>query len=113
MEIKALTRQLHRGTAAQRLQMVEQFKRSGLTRIEFSRRHGIPLATLSWWLARAKRTANLPAPVVFNEVMFAPAAATPGNAWAVEVIAPSGLTVRCREPLCVRDLARLLRDTRC
>ncbi len=93
--------------------MVEQFKRSGLTRIEFSRRHGIPVATLSWWLARAKRAANLPVPVVFNEVMLAPPAAVPGNTWAMEVIAPSGLTVRCREPLCIQELARLLRATRC
>ena len=88
--------------------MVEQFRRSGLTRAAFSRQYGIPLATLSWWLAKTKRASNLPAPVVFSEVRLAPPAVTPSNAWAMEVVAPSGLTIRCREALAVRDLARLL-----
>jgi len=113
MEIKALTRQQHRGTAAQRMRMVEQFRRSGLTRAAFSRQHGIPLATLSWWLAKKNRASNQPMPVVFSEVMLAPPAATLSNAWAMEVVSPSGMTVRCREALPVRDLTRLLRDIRC
>jgi transposase-like protein len=113
MEIKGLTRQQHHATAAERLQMVEQFRRSGLTRAAFSRQHGIPLATLNWWLAKTKRASNLPVPVVLSEVRLASPAATPNLAWAMEVISPSGLTVRCREALPVRDLARLLRGTRC
>lgn len=113
MEIKGVTRRHHRATAAQRLQMVEQFRRSGLSRAAFSRQHGIPLATLSWWLAKTKRASNLPVPVVFSEVMLAPPAAMPIHAWAMEVVAPSGLMVRCREALPVQDLARLLRETRC
>jgi hypothetical protein len=113
MEIKKITKRQHHATAAQRLQMVEQFRRSGLTRAAFSRQHGIPLATLNWWLAKTKRAFNLPAPVVFSEIMLGPPAATAINAWAMEVVAPSGLTVRCREPLPVRDLARLLRGPRC
>ena len=113
MEIKSITRQQHRAPATQRLQMVEQFRRSGLTRAAFSRQYGIPLATLNWWLTKTKGSSNLPVPVVFSEVMLAPQAVTPGNAWAMEVVAPSGLTVRCREALPVRDLARLLRGPRC
>lgn len=108
MEIKAITRQ-HRATADQRMRMVEQFRRSGLSRAAFSRQYGIPLATLSWWLAKAKRASNLPVPVVFREVRLEPAATKPSNPWAMEVVGPSGLTVRCRETLAVHDLARLLR----
>ena len=113
MENKAITRRQYRATADQRLQMVEQFRRSGLTRAAFSRQYGIPLATLNWWLTKAKRASDLAVPVVFSEVVLAPPSETPNNAWAMEIVSPSGLTVRCREALPVRDLARLLRDTRC
>ena len=108
MEIKAITRQ-QRATADERLWMVEQFRRSGLTRAAFSQQYGIPKATLNWWLAKAKRTSNLPVPVVFKEVRLEPSAIEPINPWAMEVAGPSGVTVRCREKLAVRDLARLLR----
>jgi hypothetical protein len=54
MEIKAITRQ-HRATADQRMRMVEQFRRSGLTRAAFSQQYGIPLATLNWWLAKVDK----------------------------------------------------------
>jgi hypothetical protein len=113
MENKTIIRQQHRATADQRLQMVEQFRRSGLTRAAFSQQNRIPLATLNWWLTKAKRASALPVPVVFSEVVLAPPAETPNNEWAIEIVSPSGLTVRCREELPVRDLARLLRDTRC
>ena len=91
--------------------MVEQFRRSGLTRATFSKQYGIPLATLSWWLAKTKRASNLPVPVpvVFREVRLEAPATEPINPWAMEVVAPSGLTVRFRETLVVHDLARLLR----
>jgi hypothetical protein len=111
METKAITRQ-HRATAGQRMRMVEQFRRSGLTRAAFSKQYGVPLATLSWWLTKAKRASSLPMPVVFSEVkLTAPAVST--NAWAMEVVAPSGLTIRCREALAVHDLAHLIRGARC
>lgn len=108
MENKAITRQ-YRATADQRMQMVEQFRRSGLTRAAFSKQYGIPLATLSWWLTKTKRASNLPVPVIFREVRLEPPAIEPINPWAMELIGPSGLTIRCREALAVRDLARLLR----
>ena len=113
MEIKAITRRQYRASADQRLQMVEQFRRSGLTRAAFSQQYRIPLATLNWWLTKAKRASALPVPVVFSEVVLAPPTETPNNAWAIEIVSPSGLTVRCREAFTVRDMARLLRDTRC
>lgn len=113
MENKLITRQQHRLPSDQRLQMIEQFRRSGLTRAAFSRRNGIPLTTLNWWLAKRSQVSNLPAPVVFNEVRPAPTETLPGNSWAMEIVAPSGLTIRCREELTVRDLARLIRGGRC
>ena len=113
MERKRSSRRQRRATPAERLHMVEQFRRSGLTRRAFSRQHGVPLATLDWWLARTKPVSNLPAPVVFSEVSLAATSAAPAIAWAIELVAPSGLTVRCREAIPARDLARLLRDGRC
>jgi hypothetical protein len=62
MENKTITRQ-YRATADQRMRMVEQFRRSGLTRAAFSKQYGVPLATLSWWLKKAKRASSLPVPV--------------------------------------------------
>ena len=92
--------------------MVEQFRRSGLTRAAFSKQYGVPLATLSWWLKKAKRASSLPVPVVFSEVnLTAPEVST--NAWAMEVVAPSGLTIRCREPLAIHDLAHLISSAQC
>ena len=113
MGIKKRTRQQNYATKAERLQMVEQFLRSGLTRVAFSRQYGIPLTTLNWWLTKAKQASKLPAPVVFSEVMLpaAPAAAT--STWAMEIVRDDGLIIRCRETLCANDLVRLLRGPRC
>ena len=113
MEIKRITRQRHPVSPAQRLEMVEQFRRSGLTRAAFSRQSGISVGTLNWWLGKTKGVSKLPAPVVFREFQLTPPPATPSNAWAMEVVVPSGLTVRCREPLSAHLLVRLLRGTGC
>ena len=113
MEIKKATRRHNYVTAAERLQMVEQFRRSGLTRVAFSRQYGIPQATLSWWLKKAKSAANLPAPVVFSEVLLPPAPAAASVPWAMEFVRPDGLIVRCRDAFCLNDLVRLLRGPRC
>jgi len=79
MEIKKSPKPLQPVASAERLQMVEQFRRSGLTRKAFSTQYGIPLATLSWWLAKTKHSSNLPVPVVFREVRLAPPATEPTN----------------------------------
>ena len=100
--------------------MIEQFRRSGLTRAAFSQQYGIPLATLNWWLARTRpagrsgvRTGSeLPVPVVFSEVSVPPLEAATTPAWAMELTS-AGLTVRLREALSVRDLFRLLRGSQC
>jgi hypothetical protein len=95
------------------MQMVEQFRHSGLTRAAFSRQYGVPLPTLGYWLTRAKRASNLPVPMTFSEIRLAAPEASPRNGWAMEIVAPSGLTIRCREELTVHDLARLIRGGRC
>jgi hypothetical protein len=113
MEIKALTRQQYRATAEQRLQMVEQFRQSDLTRKAFSQQYGVPLATLSWWLKKTKAISNLPVPVLFSEVKLETREKPPETAWGTEILSPSGLTIRCREQIAVRDLAKLIRGGRC
>lgn len=113
MEIKKASRRHKRATTAERLQMVEQFRRSGLTRAAFSRQHDIPIATLNWWLAKTKQPSNLPVPVLFSEVMFPPPPTATINTWAMEFIRPDGLVIRCREAFPANDLVRLLRGPRC
>jgi transposase-like protein len=113
MELERITEQKRRATAAQRMQMVEQFRRSGLTRAAFSRENGISEATLGWWLAKVKRDCILPAPVAFTEIRVDPPVAAHANARAMELISSDGLLIRCRDPLPTRDVARLLRGKRC
>ncbi len=113
MEIKAISRRQYRASAEHRLQMVEQFRRSGLTRAAFSKQYGVPLSTLNWWLTKTKRVSSLPVPVVFSEVQLTAPEVSTTNAWAMEVVAPSGLTIRCREELTIHDLKRLIRGARC
>ncbi len=114
MEKLKTTRQLDRATAAQRMQMVEQFKRSGLTRRAFSRQHGVPISTLNWWLTKTRRASKLPVPMMFSEVRVAPLPVSSAVApWAMELVSRDGLTVRCREALSLQELDELLRGSRC
>jgi len=51
---------------------------------------------------------------LFQEVTLSPPllqAAPP--VWAVEVVGPDGMTVRCRDSLSIEDLMRLLRGRVC
>jgi hypothetical protein len=43
-----------------------------------------------------KRAFNLPVPVVFSEVKLAPAETVHLNIWAIEIVAPAGMTIHCR-----------------
>ncbi|MBN1570687.1 MAG: hypothetical protein JXA73_22785 [Acidobacteria bacterium] len=112
MESKAIIRRQYRASADQRMQMVEQFRCSGLSRKAFSLHYGVPRTTLNWWLRKVKRSSTAPATMTFREVKVIPAADSPGK-WAMEVESPSGVKVRCREELPVRILERLLRGPRC
>jgi hypothetical protein len=93
--------------------MIQQFGRSGLTGAAFSRRYGIPLSTLKWWLKKERRASKLPTPMIFQELRPQLPEKPPGNAWAMEISAPSGWTIRCREAMSAEDLARLMRRGRC
>lgn len=95
-------------TRAQRGEIIEQFHRSGLTRIAFAHSQGIPISTLSKWLSAARHASKKTPPVLFREVRL-PALPSSASQWAMEVVSPEGVTVRCREPLPVADVAWLLR----
>jgi hypothetical protein len=49
----------------------------------------------------------------FREIRLSLPRSGPVAAWAVEIVSSTGLTVRCREPIAVEDLARLLRGSSC
>jgi hypothetical protein len=106
---------LQPSVSAERLQMVEQFRRSGLTRKAFARQYRVPLATLSWWLSKTKHLPSSPTspdPITFHEIKVIPRADLP-ETWAMEVESASGITVRCREALSAETLERLLRGPSC
>ena len=96
-----------RSTAAERAQMLDDFHRSGLTRLAFSRTHNVALSTLSKWLTNAKRKS--PTPVLFREMRVSQVPSVTPMPWAVEIISPDGLMIRCRETLPLQDLSWLLR----
>jgi hypothetical protein len=112
MKIKKTSQ--HRETATQRLQMVEQFRESGLTRNAFSQQYGVPKATLNWWLKKKKHMAAPAAlPVLFSEVKLESPVRSFDPRWEMEIIAPSGLTIRCRRQFEAQEIAKLIRGGQC
>jgi transposase-like protein len=109
MEPENISRKRTFRTAAQRAEMVEMFQRSGLTRIAFAQSHNIPMSTLGKWLATARQMSKNDSPVLFGELRL-PVVPSTAQQWAMEVVRPDGVMVRCREPLPVQDLAWLLRN---
>jgi len=100
-----------RTTAAERLEMVERFQRSGLTRKAFAAREGVPRSTLDFWLYVARHRSQSSS-LIFREVQVSVPPAEPAG-WAMEIESGDGLRIRCREALSGSELARLLRGTRC
>jgi transposase-like protein len=98
-----------RSSAAERAEILEEFHGSGLTRIAFSRTHNIALSTLSKWLFNAKRQSKAAAPVLFRELRTPQIPMAAGTTWAVEIVGPDGLVIRCREALSLQDVSWLLR----
>lgn len=98
-----------RSIPAERAEILEEFRRSGLTRIAFSRTHNIALSTLSKWLFNDKRKSKVSAPVLFRELRVQQVPTGAVSAWAVEMVSPDGLVIRCREALPLRDVSWLLR----
>lgn len=98
-----------RRTRAERVEILEQFHRSGLTRKAFSQSYHVALSTLSKWLTNEKRASTARPPMIFREVTVPIASPHPPTQWAVEIVAPDGVTIRCREALPLQDVAWLLR----
>jgi len=82
--------QRHRTTAAERAAWVRRFDRSGLTRGEFTQRHGLGRSTLDRW--RSSRASVPPALPPLREVRLGPMLGQPQ--WIAEVQRPDGLTLR-------------------
>jgi transposase-like protein len=99
-----------------RQQIVARYHRSDLTQRAFCEQAGIPVSTLQWWLAKARRETAPAPPVTFTEVTL-PEVARPdrgvGSAWAVEIVTRTGVSLRLRDPLPAAALRVLLRDARC
>ncbi len=108
-EITNVRSKWKRSTAAERAEVLDQFHRSGLTRKAFCRTHSFALSTLSKWLTDAKRKNNPSVPVLFKELSARQASTLGTASWAVEIIGPDGVMVRCREALPLCDLSWLLR----
>ncbi len=106
-ENAVVSRKHKRSTPAERAQILDEFHRSGLTRLAFSRTHNIALSTLSKWLVRSERESS--APVLFRELRVAQVASVTSMPWAVEIVGPDGLMIRCREALPLQDVSWLLR----
>jgi transposase-like protein len=98
-----------RSTSAERAEILAEFQRSGMTRLAFSRTHNVALSTLSKWLYNAKHKSKNSAPVLFKELRVPQSPAVAAMAWAVEIVSPDGMVIRCREALPLRDASWLLR----
>lgn len=97
-------------------QTLARFHESGLTQRAFCEQAGLPVSTLQWWLARARRRAVSGRPLAFTEMLMPAIASTARAAhpeWAVEIVTGTGVTVRLREPLRPAAVRALLRGGRC
>ena len=88
----------------QRLAIVAQFERSGLTLKEFGRQQGINEATLGWWRRIARHTEQNSSKVELVEI-----GAKRSNAdRAVEVVLPNGICLRVPAGFERRSLEEIL-----
>jgi hypothetical protein len=83
--------QRHRTAPEERIAWVRHFERSGLTRQEFARRHGLRLSTLDRWRSQGTTTPSATLPPL-REVRLGPLLGSPP--WIAEVQRPDGLTIR-------------------
>ncbi len=109
MENKRTTRRYLK--PEQRRRIAERCRASGLEPSRFARRHGYKLSSLWRWLAEQRRE---PPALLWQEVRLP---VTPASAcapcWALEIVSPDGLILRCRDGLPWEDLVRLLRSRPC
>lgn len=98
-----------RSSPAERAEILEEFHRSGLTRIAFCRTNNIAISTLSKWLYNAKHKNKVSAPVLFKELRVPQVPTVSMMGWAVEIVSPDGLVIRSRDALSLHDVSWLLR----
>ena len=87
---------------ANRSQLPQAWRESGLSQRAFCAREGVSLATFSYWrskeLRRAADSAAAATPT-FTEVVVEPRAGTPNaSAGAIEIVYPDGTRVRIPVP---------------
>ncbi len=98
----------------ERLRIAQRCQSSGLSQSEFARRHRISLSSLQRWLTEARNPTKEVPGVAFQEVKIAPSVAEAiPSVWAMEIVGPDGMTVRCRDGLSLEDLTGLLRGRAC
>jgi hypothetical protein len=110
MDKEKSTQQQKRIPIARRLEMIEEFRRSGLTRREFAKQQDVARSTLDYWIRRARKDSHLPAPILFNEIKLPDPMISTNNGWAMEIVSRSGVTIRCREALSTNDLMQVLSE---
>jgi hypothetical protein len=110
MDNEKNTEQQKRLPIVRRLEMIEEFHRSSLTRREFAKQHDVARSTLDYWIRKARKDSFRPAPVLFNEIKFPNPMIPTSNGWAMEIISPSGVTIRYREALSTSDLIQVLTE---
>jgi hypothetical protein len=86
-------------------QLVERFRRSGLTQEAFARAHQLPVSRLRSWLYR-RRPARAARSPRWQEIRLSPSSVT--RAWAAEVGLPDGRTIRLEGTLARELIPALL-----
>jgi transposase-like protein len=87
-------------TEADMFPLIEAYLREGVTQREFCARHGIGKPTFSYWVSKYRNTNRSGG--AFVEIASAPRA-------SVEIVFPSGATVRLLEPVSPEFIASLVR----
>jgi hypothetical protein len=108
---QSFTTENRRTLNAERLEMVERFRRSGQTRRAFCDSEGVAKSTLDWWLRRSKGWSRKKR-MAFQEVSVVSGMGSVSN-WAQEVVSPQGWTIRSRQTLSIDEIVRLLREAGC
>ena len=110
MEHERKLLKMKRTTAAERAGVVEQFRQSGLSRKAFAENQDIALYKLHRWLAQARKE-TVRSPLPFREIPFLSPFSS--ASWALEIINPSGITIRFRDRPSLEELPRMLRALAC
>jgi hypothetical protein len=97
----------------ERAEIVRRFHKGRQGRRTFAQENGIALSTLGYWIRQERGKGLVPtvsAPMQIQEVKVGmPRGFGLEPSWAMEVISPTGLTIRSREALPQAVVIRLLR----